>query len=346
LSQLVDPTPPGGVRLRPVNGGAFVYNGGPGSQSSDGAISNEGTMTLNGVMFSGNGSGFGAGAIGNYNIATVNNVTVADNGTVGAGGGIYNGWKMTLTNRLIANNAGGGIFNDATGTLAISNVTVTGNGSGAGAAIWNSGGKLTLDNVTISGNDAGGSVGGGIYSGIFKAGNLVLKNTILANNTGGNCAGAVSVASGGHNLSSDASCGFTAPGDIQNSDPLLGPLADNGGPTETQALLPGSPAIDAGDNLGCPATDQRGVGRPLDGNGDGVAVCDIGAYGLEAPRCAGDVTGDGEVDASDVKAVASAMHSTPGSERWKAEADVNGDGVIDVADLRAVLRARKAHACG
>jgi len=74
-------------------------------------------MTLNGVMFSGNGSGFGAGAIGNYNIATVNNVTVADNGTVGAGGGIYNGWKMTLANSLIANNAGGGIFNDATGTM-------------------------------------------------------------------------------------------------------------------------------------------------------------------------------------------------------------------------------------
>ena len=57
------------------------------------------------------------------------------------------------------------------------------------------------------------------------------------------------------------------------------------------------------------------------------------------------MTGDGEVDASDVKAVASAMHSTPGSERWRDAADVNGDGVIDVADLGAVVRARKAHAC-
>ena len=74
-------------------------------------------------------------------------------------------------------------------------------------------------------------------------------------------------------------------------------------------------------------------------------MCDIGAYEFGSSACAGDVTGDGEVDASDVKAVARAMHSTPGSERWRDAADVNGDGVIDVADLRAVVRARKAHAC-
>src|SRR5207249_10097487 len=58
----------------------------------------------------------------------------------------------------------------------------------------------------------------------------------------------------------------------------LGPLANNGGPTQTHALLVGSPAIDAGSNVGCPVTDQRGVFRPLDGNADNIAVCDIGAY--------------------------------------------------------------------
>jgi len=65
---------------------------------------------------------------------------------------------------------------------------------------------------------------------------------------------------------------------LSNTDPRLGQLADNGGPTQTYALLSGSPAIDRGVNDGCPTIDQRGVPRPLDGNSDGVATCDIGAF--------------------------------------------------------------------
>jgi hypothetical protein len=61
------------------------------------------------------------------------------------------------------------------------------------------------------------------------------------------------------------------------ADAMLGPLQDNGGPTETHDLLPGSPAIDAGDSAGCPAADQRGEARPFDGDYDGVSDCDIGA---------------------------------------------------------------------
>jgi hypothetical protein len=80
------------------------------------------------------------------------------------------------------------------------------------------------------------------------------------------------ITSSGHNLSSDSSCSFTAAGDLQNTNPLLGPLAANGGPTPTHALLPGSPAFGAGTNIGCPATDQRGNTRP-----QGV-LCDIGAF--------------------------------------------------------------------
>ena len=76
----------------------------------------------------------------------------------------------------------------------------------------------------------------------------------------------------GHNLDSGDSCGFTAPADLRNTDPRLDTLKDNGGFTPTLALLPGSPAIDAGDNAACPATDQRGVTRPQG------AACDIGAY--------------------------------------------------------------------
>jgi uncharacterized repeat protein (TIGR01451 family) len=108
-----------------------------------------------------------------------------------------------------------------------------------------------------------------------------LKNTIVAHNpSGGNCAG--TVRSAGFNVSGDGSCGFGAAGDLPpDTDPRLGPLASNGGPTQTHALLPGSPAIDRGTNDGCPAKDQCGVSRPRDGDGNGSVVCDIGAYEVE-----------------------------------------------------------------
>jgi hypothetical protein len=80
------------------------------------------------------------------------------------------------------------------------------------------------------------------------------------------------IESDGHNLDSDGSCFLTATGDLPKRNPLLGPLAFNGGPTETEALLAGSPAIDAGAADGCPQYDQRGVVRPQG------AGCDIGAY--------------------------------------------------------------------
>src|SRR5438105_15409294 len=102
-------------------------------------------------------------------------------------------------------------------------------------------------------------------------------NTIIAGNTTskgpGDCnVQAMIIESTGHNLDSDGSCFLTATGDLPKRDPLLGPLADNGGPSETQALLPGSPAIDAGAADGCPQHDQRGIARPQG------AGCDMGAY--------------------------------------------------------------------
>jgi hypothetical protein len=98
----------------------------------------------------------------------------------------------------------------------------------------------------------------------------VVVNTILAGNAPSNGSGPITDA--GHNLSSDNSCAFMNVGSLNNTDPMLGPLADNGGPTLTMALLPGSPAIDAGDDAAAPPTDQRGAPRPFG------AATDIGAY--------------------------------------------------------------------
>jgi hypothetical protein len=116
--------------------------------------------------------------------------------------------------------------------------------------------------------------GGGI------AGTVTLQNSIVASNSGGNCKSGV--VSKSYNLSSDGTCNFSNSGDRNNTDPKLGPLQNNGGPTFTMALLPGSPAIDAGNPSGCNdgqgnllATDQRGMPRP---DKEDTGGCDMGAY--------------------------------------------------------------------
>ncbi|MEM7347113.1 MAG: choice-of-anchor Q domain-containing protein [Chloroflexota bacterium] len=122
-----------------------------------------------------------------------------------------------------------------------------------------------------------------ITFGISNSGILVAKSSIIARNSDyiglSNCSGIISL---GHNLT-DGVCTFTGDttGNIMAQDPKLGPLQDNGGATLTHALLPGSPAIDAGDNNGCPTHDQRGEPRPGVGEGVGPAICDIGAFEQE-----------------------------------------------------------------
>jgi hypothetical protein len=135
--------------------------------------------------------------------------------------------------------------------------------------------ELHFTNLTIARNIAvdDGSGGGIFYdpSGTFSA---TFTNTIIASNKaagGPDCS--QNLPSAGHNLESHTSCGFNnAVGDMQNTDPKLGPLANNGGPTQTLALLSGSPAIDAGSDMACPSIDQRGVSRPQGPH------CDIGAF--------------------------------------------------------------------
>jgi predicted outer membrane repeat protein len=201
---------------------------------------------------------------------SVNALTVADGGSFDNAGGILNNGTLIVSNSTFSgNNAfgnGGAIYND--GTLTVSNSTFSGNNTGAsdasGGAIFNSG-TLTVSNSTFSGNSA--RTGGGISN----YGTGTLKNTIIANSpSGGNCYGAI--ADGGGNLSyPDTTCPGT------NSDPMLGPLQNNLGPTYTMALGPGSAAIDAANDAICAAPpvnnrDQRGIARPQGPH------CDIGAY--------------------------------------------------------------------
>jgi hypothetical protein len=232
---------------------------------------------------SGNTGGSGGGIrVYEFGTVTLTNSTVSGN-TGGVGGGIYaeRDVDMTLTNSTVSGNTadifGGGIFAYGTVTVTLTNSTVSGNTAdlvGGGIFAY---GTVTLTNSTVSGNTA--SNGGGIR--VARSGTTNLTNTIVADNDVDNCSGGIS--SLGHNLTDDASCAFTAPGDLVVADAMLGPLQDNGGPTETHALLHGdsstlgSPAIDAGDNANCPATDQRGEARPFDGDYNGASDCDIGA---------------------------------------------------------------------
>src|SRR6266536_4718855 len=233
------------------------------------------TMTLNNVIVSGNSSGAGGGIYSNGPFS-MTNATVSGNQSTSAGGGMT--IRMaTLTNVTVHSNSGqtgGGIY--GSGELTMTNVTVSGNtASYEGGGVVNAFRTITLINVTVSGNSAPPNRGALVND--VGPGTVTAKNTIVAGNpSGGDCSGTVTTQGG--NLDSDGSCGFNQTTDRPNMDPLLGPLGDHGGLTDTMPLLRGSPARDAGVSAGCPSTDQRGVARPQDGDGDAVARCDIGAY--------------------------------------------------------------------
>jgi len=245
-----------------------------------GGIYNAGFATLTNVTFSHNSSTSGGGLCNNGTI-TLTNITFNDNSASNGGGGIYNSGISTLTNVTLNDNSssdrGGGIYSAGTSTLF--NVTISGNTARTeGGGIFNfTGALVTLTNVTIYANSAG--FGGGV---VVYGDGLILKNTILSGNIASyspNCNDTLT--SYGYNLIQDtAGCVLDGDeiGNIYGKDPLLGPLADNGGYTLTHALQPGSPAIDAAnftDPYGNPVTqDQRGVTRP-----QGLTN-DIGAYEL------------------------------------------------------------------
>jgi CSLREA domain-containing protein len=221
----------------------------------------------------------GGGIYNDGDLLALTNSTVSGNNASSAGGGIYNtGNVLTLNKTTVSGNTSdgsGGILNSSTSTLKLTNSTVSGNNvTFNGGGIYNNGGTMTLINSTVSKNTAEGG-GGGLNNG----GTAILRNTIVAGNTAGtNPDAGGTYSTEGKNLIGDTS-GFVFTGSgVLSGNPRLGPLQDNGGPTDTHALLSGSQAIDRGSSTGCPSTDQRGVSRPRDGDGNGKASCDIGSY--------------------------------------------------------------------
>jgi hypothetical protein len=256
-----------------------------------GGVANRGTLTLEDVVIRDNIASKGGGIVNSRATMTLIRCSIIDNETngiedaglqCGAGGGIYNVAAVaTFIDSTISGNTslsyGGAIKIGCNSVVTMTNTTISGNTGAYGGAI-DSKGTLTLYNCTIVDN-----VDVLIAGGICNRGVLNYANTIIANNSGGpDCVigtfrdgrfpGSVGV--NANNLVGDGGCEAAFAG-----DPLLGPLADNGGATWTHALLPGSPAIDA-----APCTldvDQRGVAR-LAVSASDATPCDLGAYEVDA----------------------------------------------------------------
>lgn len=290
------------------NEGYSIYEGGGGLANNA-----DGTATLTNSTVSSNNDPSGGGLI-NQGVMTLSNSSVISNSAwLFEGGGIVNGGTLTVTNSTISTNSapsysafGGGIENG--GTLTLSNSSVISNSAGSGGGGLANAGIVTLINSTVSGNSAAQgaalfsqlsccgappshvviaystlsdntatTAGGALF--LMDGAPAVITGSILAANTPANCATPMPGEGQGYNLDSGTSCGFTHSTDITNTDPLLGPLANNGGPTLTQTLRRGSPAIDHGGHVrtGCPVTDQRGMVRPDPADGP-FGACDMGAF--------------------------------------------------------------------
>ena len=265
------------------NGNAFAWGA---------AVLNFGDVYISDAVLSGNratSSGLGApagrgGAIFNQpgGRLTLVNTTLADNQSRGSGGAVRNEGFMAIVGSTFSRNdgsSGGGGAIANSGIAYVVNSTFSGNHSAGAGAIWNEGaGRLYGFSVTLADNFT--HTGGPWVTidnhpgGVAWIGNSIVSSA----QPGTNCVGQLT--SGGFNLSNDASCGLQGFGDWQGFDAGLAPLADNGGPTQTHALVPGSQAIDQGF---CFGIDQRGRWRPIDifAVANAANGCDIGAFEVQ-----------------------------------------------------------------
>jgi uncharacterized repeat protein (TIGR01451 family)/CSLREA domain-containing protein len=314
-------------------------------------------LTVTNCTISGNHASNGGGGINNDGTLTIINSTISGNSSDGGGGGIRNRGTLTFTNTTISGNSatrkGGGLLNDGIGTAHITNSTITNNrannedlgdcetGSCTGGGIYNNGLTLTLRNTIVAGNfngsspstadDVNGEVDGSS------------SNNLIGNGTNMN---GISNGDGNHNQ-----VGSTG----SPIHPKLGPLGNYGGPTQTHALLIGSPAIDAGDDCvvtldACPGgnpaitTDQRGAGfsRKLDGDGANGAQVDIGAFeyaggaGADGADLAVNTTADHDDGSCDplsegdctLREAINAANASPDSNKIKFDIPTNDAGYL------------------
>lgn len=283
--------------------GRSVRSGGTGGDGlGAGLFNNKGTVTIVNSTFSGNsavGGGGGGpggeggkasgGALFSTGLLFLVNSTLSGNSAEGGSGGDAAGANYMPDN--IPGNGGhawGGAIYSTINDAWLSNCTLTGNKASGGTGGW--GRTITTQNNVVLSSSPNGAPGDGLGGAIYRpgaismksklvisrSGKITIRNTLIADSSsGGNCE--ASIVSEGYNIDSDGTCGLSSSGDLSKTDPKLGPLKNNGGPTFTHALLPGSPAIDAGNPAGCIdhngaaiATDQRGRSRS--------GRCDIGAF--------------------------------------------------------------------
>ncbi len=294
-----------GGNVAPANGGGVLVNGGS-------------TLILNNAVITANSANRGGGVYSDGGALTINNSTFSNNQALGdLGGGIYarNVTVTNITNSTFSGNTaptnGGGLATVVNSTTNITNSTFSGNGGAAAAAVFHAAGGATNINYSTIAFNLGAELGNG-GGAVININNSIVGDTVGA----ANCVGAIT--SQNFNIDSGNTCGFAQPNDVVNTDPLLGALGNNGGPTQTHALLAGSPAIDTANNVGCPATDQRGTARPQPPGG----VCDRGAY---------ESTGVTPVDAVDDNA------TTPIDTPVVIDVLANDTGPVDPANVTVTV---------
>jgi hypothetical protein len=316
-ADMVSSANPGGVFVNNSGGTITVRDSVITNNSTQlgrgGGLGGFGTMTVINTVVSGNSASEGGGLWSSGSM-TVTDSTITGNSATSGGGGIYNATfgnpTLQVIRTTVSNNTasrGGGIANES-GTALVDRSTISGNTASQGAGVWVTGASVVTNDVQLRNSTVANNVGPGVQTsgagdtpanahvwyvtvagntttGIQSggAGTVILARTLVATN-GTDCSGTIGMAA--FNLIGVQGDGCTLQSASTNDivgtpaspvDPRLAALADNGGPTATFALLPGSPAIDAADTpVGCAfPTDQRGVARPQG------SACDIGAFETE-----------------------------------------------------------------